>query len=331
MNRRYALAVLGGILMLVQTRPTKGQAASKTRRIGVLHSDVRLDDESYKADMEPLWARLADFGWIEGKNLLVVRRSGLGDNELLGRCARELVRLNVELILTTGVRPTVAAKEATTTIPIVMLGGDPVAGGIVASLARPGANITGFSNSPIEVQAKELALLREMLPDLERVAVIFDPTNVHWKTLRKDVQRIYESQSVQPLFVEAASGQIESAVLEAKRQRAQALMAINEGLWGTNQELLVRAAQTHSLPLFANSCVWVQSGALLSFEGDPDDSESFRAIAYLINKILRGANPADLPFQQPTKFSLCINQKTATFLGLAVPKSLLLRADRVIQ
>ena len=333
MNRRDILALFGGTLLLADSLNTDAQDTKGVRRIGVLHSDTRVDDASWLNTFAPLLAQLRERGWVYGRNLLIERRSGGGNVDLLRQSAEELVRLNVELIVTTGTPPTVAAKNATTRIPILMIGRDPVSTGLVTSLGKPGGNITGFSNYLPELEGKLLALLRELVPGMQRVGVPFNPANVYWEMTRSERLRTYQSLGIQPIFVEvAAASQIESAVGEARRRRAQALAPDIEGIWQEgNYEALIRAAQRHSLPVAAQDIQWVEAGALLSLDADPDGTEGYRAIAYMVDKILRGAKPADLPIQQPTKFALYLNIKTAKTHGLTIPQSLLLRADRVFQ
>ncbi len=332
MYRRDFLSLLGGTLLMSVAFGAKAQNVRGVRRIGMLHSDSPVDDASWRLQQAPLLAQLRERGWTEGQNLVIDRRTGGGNVKRLQQAADELVRLDVELIITTGTPPTVAAKKATTRIPIVMVGADPVMAGLVASLARPGGNITGFSNYPPELEGKLLTLLRELVPDLVRVGVPFNPTNVYWNITRDERLRVYQSLGIQPIFVEVSgANQIESAIGEARRQRAQVLAPGNEGFWEGKMELLIGAALRHRLALAAQGADWAEAGALLSLDADPDGTEAARAIAYLADKILRGAKPADLAFQQATNVALYINRKTAKALGLAVPQSLLARADRIIQ
>ncbi|HQR10582.1 MAG TPA: ABC transporter substrate-binding protein [Casimicrobiaceae bacterium] len=328
MNRREILAYLGAALLHAVSRGAHAQVDKGVHRIGVLQSDSPVDDPA----LRPLFEDLRELGWIDGHNLIVERRSARGDTKLLQQYAEEFVRMNVEVIVTTGTPPTVAARKATARIPIVMQGADPVSTGLVSSLGRPGGNITGFSNDPAELEGKLLALLRELMPGLERVGVVFNPANVYWDVTRDKRRREYQSLGIQPIFLEVtAAGQIEDVVIEAQRRRAQALAIGNEGFWENKRDLLMRVVQRQAIPLVTNDSNWAEAGALLTLEADADGSEGNRALAYLVDRILRGAKPADLPIQQPQKFLFCINLKTAKALGLTVPKSLLSRADRVIQ
>jgi putative ABC transport system substrate-binding protein len=267
---------------------------------------------------------------VEGRNLLVERRYAERD-ELLRPIAEELVRLKVELIVTWGTTATLAAKNATTTIPIIMFSaGDPVHNGLVASLARPGGNVTGFSIVAPEIDAKSLALLRELLPGLQRVGVLENSTNPYFRAVRKEFEQACRSLGLQPIIIEvAAAGELESALAETARRRAQALFVQGDGLFTHNRVPLMSAALRYALPTLAGHKLMLEAGALI-FYGHSEAEQRQRNAAF-IDRILRGAKPADLPIEQPTKFELVINLKTAKALGITVPQSLLLRADEVIQ
>ena len=279
-------------------------------------------------------APLRDLGWIEGRNLLVERRYANNRSELLFPLAEELVRLQVELIVTEGTPATLAAKSATNTIPIVIRSsGDPVSMGLVASLAHPGGNITGYSIVGPEIDMKGIALLRELLPGLQRVAVLANPTSSFYsfyRAQRKAVEQACRSIGIEPIFVEVtAKSELETAVAEAARLRAQALIVENDRLFIDNHVEVMRAALKHALPTKAQGKEWLEAGAVISF--DFSLAELRRRGAAFIDKILRGAKPRDLPIEQPTQFVLGINLRTAKQLGITVPQSLLLRADEVIQ
>jgi putative ABC transport system substrate-binding protein len=278
-----------------------------------------------------MWAPARELGWIEGQNLIVERRYAQGKAELLKSYAEELVRLNVELIVTNGTAATIAAKNATTRIPIVVYSaGDPVLSGLVASLARPGGNITGYSIVARELDAKRLELLQELLPTAQRVAVLIDPTNPYNEIAREDRERVYRSLGMQPIFVgAAAASELENAVSEAARRRAQALIVPVDNLFWSSRVLLMRTALEHRLPTIVGHRDILEAGGLLSLA--IDESEQFQVLAYFVDRILRGAKPADLPVQQPRKLLLSVNLKTAKALGITIPQSLLLRADEVTQ
>jgi putative ABC transport system substrate-binding protein len=237
----------------------------------------------------------------------------------------------VEIIVTAGTPATLAAKSATTTIPIIIYSaGDPVRTGLVASLARPGGNITGYSIVSPELDAKRLALLRELLPSLQRVGVLELSTNPYHRAVRKEFEQACKALGIQPIFVEvAAAGELENAIAELAGRRAQALFVQSDGLFEDNRVPLMSAALRYALPTFAAGKAMLEAGALISYI--KSSAEGRQRNAAFIDRILRGAKPADLPIEQPTKFELVINLKAATALGITVPQTLLLRADEVIQ
>ena len=254
---------------------------------------------------------MRELGWVEGQNLLVERR-WTADSEKLRSIAEELVRLNVELILTHGTAATVAAKSATTRIPIVFAASfDPIRYGLVEDLAKPGGNVTGYSNVSTDQNTKLIAILRELLPSARRVGVLIHPPN---PMFREEYVRACRLFGLEPVVFEVASVSArENAVAEATRQRVNALL-VSGGTSSSEDAALMRAAIEHSLPTVARGTEWVENGALVSLMADR--TEQFHKIAYYVDKILRGAKPGDLPVQQPTKFVLSINLKTAKALGL---------------
>jgi putative ABC transport system substrate-binding protein len=329
MNRRGALAMLGGTLVLGGTLGARAQPATNVRRIGILWPG---DGATHTAEIHTLLASVRALGWIEGHNLVVENRYARGKPELLRQYAEELVRLNVEIIGTMGTPATIAAKNATTRIPIVIMSaGDPVGAGLVASLAKPGGNITGFSNGDPELYAKRLELLREVLPTAQRIGGLEDPSYSYFLGMtREERERRFRSLGMQPIIVEvAAASELENAVAEVARRRAQALMVADVTMFYSNRVLLMRAALRHALPTIVPGRDYVEAGGLLSL--DFDYAENDRIIAYFVDKILRGAKPADLPVQQPSRFVTSINLKTAKALGLTIPQSVVQRADEVIQ
>jgi putative ABC transport system substrate-binding protein len=327
MNRRGALAMLGGTLFLAQTVGTKAEAAKSVRHIGSLG----LGSMPNPAYLQQMWGPTRELGWIEGQNLIVDRRYAGGNAELLRPIAEELVRLNVELIVTNGTDAALAAKSATTRIPIVMFSvGDPVRSGLVASLGRPGGNITGYSIVAPELDAKRLSLLRELLPTTQRVAVLVNPANSYSKITREELERVCRSFRMQPIFVGAAeTNELANAVAEASRRRAEALIVTAENVFWSNRVLLMRTALEHRLPTIVGDREILEAGGLLSLAHDA--AEQYRALAYFLDRILRGAKPADLPVQQPSRLLLSLNLKTAKALGITIPQSLRARADEVIE
>jgi putative ABC transport system substrate-binding protein len=323
MNRREALVILGGSPLLARSLVANSQSGKHRRRVGTLGLGPPLSAE----DIEHGWAPARKLGWIEGQNLLVERRYADGNEKLLRSYAQELVALDVEVILTNGTSAAIAAKDSTTRIPIIMISsGDPVRAGLVASLPKPGGNITGFSIVSTELDAKRLALLREVLPAARRVGVLANPLNSTFEIGRKERERVYSLLGLQPIVVNAATpSELKSAIAEAARLKAEALHVPLDRMFSTNAALIMEASLRAGLPTFVSDNDLVQDGGLVSLS--IDDEEVFQALAYFLDKVLRGAKPADLPVQQPTKFIVSVNLKTAKALGITIPQSLLARAN----
>ena len=325
MSRRTFGQMLTGIVV---ASPSAAIAqVSKVRRVGVLEPGDEPDTPEWIwKQAEPLRA----LGWVEGKNLHVERRNGR--LEALQSLAEELVRARVEIIVTAGTAATLAAKRATTTIPIVFRSaGDPVLLGLVASLARPGGNVTGYSEANPEVTAKYLSVLKELLPRLQRIGVLWEAGDPYNPAARGQFEHVCQSLGLVPIIVEiGGAGEIGSAIAQLERQRAQALALQTGGFVWDHRFEIIDAATRHGLPTIADFGELVrQSGALIAYANSQVEEDRVRA--EYIDRILRGAKPADLPVQQPTKLELVINLKTARALGLTIPKELLLRADEVIQ
>ena len=327
MDRRSFICAFTTLLFLAGPLVARAQTVTTVRRIGWLLSGTQLSASELEEDIAPL----RELGWIEGRNLLVERRYANNRGELLLPLAEELVRLKVELIVTEGTVATLAVKSATNIIPIVIRSsGDPVSTGLVASLARPGGNITGYSVVGPETDAKSIGLLRELVPSMQRMGVLELSANPYYRVARKDFEEACRRAGIHPIFLEvAATAELESAVAEAVRQRAQALFVQNESLFFENRVEIARAALRHALPTLVPWKEFLEVGGLISYTFSW--AELRRRVAAFIDKILRGAKPRDLPIEQPTQFVLGINLRTAKELGITVPQSLLLRADEVIQ
>ena len=326
MDRRIFIAAVAGALLATPFAAT-AQQTGKVRRIGYLS----LETPWSSAEPEPRWEPLRTLGWVEGQNLVIERRYTSGAAELLQPMAAELVRLKVELIVANGTIASLAAKSVTTSVPIVISrSGDPVGTGLVASLARPGGNITGNSTVAPEMGRKRLELLRQLLPGATRFGELADPNNPVTRKGRGEQEQTYRALGLQPIFVGAvAANELEGAVDEVVRQGGKALIVSSDPLMGQNMSQIKRAARKSSLPLVVEGKGWLDEGVLMSY--GPSEAELFDQVAELVDKILKGAKPSDLPVQQPTKFELVINLRTARALGITVPRSLLLRADDVIQ
>ena len=304
----------------------RAQTGTVMRRVGLLSIGSMETEEERRELMIPM----RELGWIEGRNLTVERRFANLQVDPLRPYAEELVRLKVEVILTFGTEAAFAAKNATTSIPIVLSSaGDPVGTGLVASLARPGGNITGYSIVSSEIEAKRAALIHELLPAAQRIALVVDPSNRISGALRKRADEAFRSLGVQPIFIEATlEQQLLGVPAEAVRERAQAL-AMPTGITRASARRLMQSAIGYRLPIVVPDRDLLEAGALMAFYANTDDRG--RRVAAIVDKILRGAKPADIPIEQPTRFTLLINLKTAKALGISVPQSLLLRADDVIQ
>jgi len=283
MNRRDILTLLGGTLVLGGTLCTKVQSAPTVRRIGVLSAGALLT----QADFETESAALRAFGWVEGQNLLIERRDAKRV-ELLRALAEELVRLKVEIIVTWGTPAALAAKSPTTSIPIVIGGAsDPVRSGLVASYARPGGNITGYSIAGPETEAKRLSLLRELLPDLQRVGVLGTPADRIVHAERNELEQACQSLGLQPIIIEvAAADELEKAIAEMVRQRVRALYVQSDPLFVDNRVLLMSAALRYKLPTIADDTAMADAGALIVFTNS--DAEVNQRWAAFVDRILRG-------------------------------------------
>jgi putative ABC transport system substrate-binding protein len=274
---------------------------------------------------------LSELGWVEGKNIVIEWRFSEGSGERFGDLAAELVHLKVDLIVATAAPATYAAKQATTTIPIVgIVLTDPVGQGFAASLVRPGGNVTGLASLFPELAAKRLELLRETLPGVSRVAVLWNaanPGNAHQFEATKVAARTM-SLRLQSVEVRGPDD-FQSALAAMTRARPEALLILADPLILAYRTQIVDFAARRRLPTMHPFRESVEVGGLMAYSVDLPDM--YRRAATYVDKILRGAKPADLPIEQPTKFEFVINMKAAQVLGLAIPQSILLRADRVVE
>jgi putative ABC transport system substrate-binding protein len=325
-NRKVFIGA-AAIGLICTTLAVTAQQAGPIHRIGWLFNDPpRTEDEISKGYPE----HLRTIGWIEGKNLVVERRYTGGRSDHLKALAEELTRLKVEVIVAEGTLAGLAAKNATRTIPIVVVrSADPVRAGLVASLAHPGGNVTGTSTMGPDLYQKRVQLLHELLPGALRVGELLTANPID-RIARLEYEQAYRPYGIQPIFIEVTQrGELEAAVEEMARRGAQALRVSPEPLLFSNFPLILRAARKNSLPIIVEERVALEAGALISFGAD--DRELNRQVALIVDKILGGTRPADIPVRQPTKFELLINLRTAKTLGITVPQALLLRADEVIQ
>jgi putative ABC transport system substrate-binding protein len=328
-NRRKLLVVLGAGALAVPLS-SFAQQQRKVWRVGFL--SPRRRPASLDTDYFGAFPRgMRDLGYVEGKNLVIEWRFADGKFEHLPGLAAELVRLKVDVIVTAGPPAIVAAQKATTTIPIVIVTSiDPVDAGLVKSLARPGGNITGISNLSGEVSPKHLELLLTMVPKLSRVAVLVNPANSAHATMLKNVQAAAQKAHVKVLPVEARTLQeIETAFSVMTKENAGAIIVGLDPFFNQQVRQIAELAAKHRLPSISAYAVYAEGGGLMSYGSSLTDN--FRRAATYVDKILKGANPGDLPVEQPTQFELFINRKTAKALGLTIPQSLLISTGKVIE
>jgi len=309
----------------------EGQQAAKVPRIGYLALNPGTSPHLREAFLQGL----RDLGYVEGRNVVIEYRSAEGKPERFPALAAELVALKVDVIVTGGGTPTaLAAKQATRTIPIVFASaGDPVADGLITSLARPGGNITGSSNLTPELVGKCLEQLKQAVPGVSRVAFLWQPGGAGEgteKDMLKRAEVAARALGVRPQFVEARGpADFDRAFSEMTRARAGALTVLVGAMFIVAQRRLVDLAAKNRLPALYGLREYVDAGGFMSY--GPNVADLFRRTATYVDKILKGAKPGDLPVEQPTKFELVINLKTAKALGLTIPPSLLQRADQVIE
>jgi putative tryptophan/tyrosine transport system substrate-binding protein len=274
---------------------------------------------------------LHEHGYVEGKSIVIEYRSAEGNPDRLPQLASDLVRLKVNCIVVVGGEATVAAKNATTVIPIVMAGAsDPVGTGLVASLARPGGNITGLTAFGPESSGKRLELLKEVVPGLSRVAVVAYNANPAYKLQLREVEGAAQALKLQLQVLEVREpNDFDGVFGAAKKGRAGAVNILTSAFLAAHRKELLDSAEKSGLPVIYASTGFVEAGGLMSYGSSLVDN--YRRAAYYVDKILKGAKPADLPVEQPTKFELAINLKTAKQIGLTIPQSVLYQADRVIR
>jgi putative tryptophan/tyrosine transport system substrate-binding protein len=307
----------------------EAQQPKKVPRIGYLSA---LDPARESARAEAIRLGLRELGYIEGQNIAIEYRYAEGKPDRFPELAAELVRLKVDIIVVAGNAPIRAAKNATKTIPILMAGGsDPVEAGLVESLARPGGNLTGLTSLDRELGGKRLELLKEAVPKVARVAVLYYPANPRQVREVKEVLPVTARAlglTIQPWPVRGADG-FEKVFGEQSKERPDGLSVIGGALMNANQKRIAGFALKNRLPSMYPYRQFVDVGGLISYGAD--NADSYRRVAYFVDRILKGAKPADLPVEQPTKFELVINLKTAKQIGLTIPQSLLYRADKVIK
>jgi putative tryptophan/tyrosine transport system substrate-binding protein len=327
MKKAGVSSILIAVTLLAVAVIAEAQQPAKIPRIGYF-GGVSLSANTHR--QEAFRQGLRDLGYVEGKNIVIEWRSANEKLDRLPALVAELLRLKVDIIVTGGPSATRAAKEATSTIPIVIANDpDPVASGIVASLARPGGNITGLSNFALELNGKRLEILREIVPKLSRVAVLSSSTSPGVEQVR-ELELAAKAFAVKLQFLGVQSAQdVGTAFRAASKGQAQALLALGSSILVSQRSQIIDLAVKNRLPTIFPEGRYVEAGGLMYYGVNILDLD--RRAAIYVDKILKGAKPADLPVEQPTKFEFIINLKAAKQIGLTIPPNVLARADKVIK
>jgi putative ABC transport system substrate-binding protein len=327
-TRRTLILVAAAWPALAWVGAVRAQAPAKAPRIGFLSplspSDAVLWHQAFRLG-------LRDLGWVEGKNISIEYRYAEGKSDRIPDLAADLVRLKVDVIVASSTSAALPAQKATRVIPIVIAAaGDPVALGLVESLARPSGNVTGLSQMTVELVGKRLELLKEIIPKLSRVAVLWNPqaatSTLNWKEIQLPARQL--GLQLHSLEVRSAND-FDKAFEDATRARAGALFIMADPVIITNLKRIAGLAAKSRLPSIHNYSEFVDAGGLVAY--GVDRADMFRRAATFVDKILKGAKPGDLPIERPTKFELVVNLKTAKALGITIPQSVRFRADRVIE
>jgi len=327
MKSKFHFLVLITILLI--TGLTHAQQPGKIFRIGFLDPT---NASGMAASVDAFRQELSKLGWIEGKNIAFEYRFAENKPERIPELAAELVRLKVDLIVTSGVPPALAAKKATSTIPIVASVTDPVALGLVASLARPGGNVTGLSTLATELNTKRLEILKDAVPKLDRVGLLKRSSGNPGEEQQLEELRVAASAltvKLEEIKTQLDAQGLESAFKTAKQKQVGAIMTTSLRVFFAERKPIVALAGKYRLPAIYGRKEYVDEGGLMSY--GPDNDDQYRKAAHYVDKILKGTKPADLPVQQATKFEFIINLKAAKQIGLAIPVRVLERADPVIR
>jgi len=327
MKKKITILALCALLLALSV-PAKAQQPKKVPRIGFL---AATKPAAVAARVEAFRQGLRELGYVEEKNIIVDYRYGEGKADRLPALAADLVRVKVDVIVSAGPAVTRPASEATKTIPIVMAqDGDPVASGFVASLARPGGNITGLATLAPELSGKQLELLKEIVPKLSRVAVIGSSIEPNNAQILKETELAAGAFKVKLQYLDVpSSNDIEMAFQAAAKGRADGVVLLGSVVFNAHRKQIVELAVKHRLPATYTRPEFVEEGGLMTY--GPSINDLFRRAATYVDKILKGAKPADLPVEQPKKFEFIINLKTAKQIGLTISPNVLARADRVIR
>jgi len=325
MKKKISVPTLCAMLLALSFA-AEAQQPAKIPRIGFLITGT---STTYAPGIEAFHQGLREFGYIEGKTIIIEYRYAEGRSERLSELAQELVRLKVDVIVAPGTPGVQAAKQATKTIPIIFPGvADPVAFGFVASLARPGGSITGLTNFSPELSGKRVELLKEALPWISRLAVLRDPRQPPDSFKETQIAAQSLALKVQSLEIQNATD-VETAFSQMSQERADAFITLPHAVVSFHQKRILELAGKGRLPSTHQDRLWAEAGGLMSY--GPDTIYIYRRAARYVDKILKGAKASDLPVEQPTKFELVINLKTAKQIGLTIPPNVLARADKVIR
>jgi putative ABC transport system substrate-binding protein len=322
------LLILWAAILLLGLSSVGAQQPKKIPRLGVISGGSALTDAHYH---QAFLQGLSELGYVKDKTVLIEDRYAEGNRTRFSEFASEMVGLRADVIVVGGATGVREAKNATSTIPIVMSNvSDPVELGFVKSLSRPGGNVTGLSTQAPELSGKRLELLKEIVPNLSRIAVLWQPGGPGSSLRAKETEAVARSLGIKTQMIEVkAPAELEGAFAEMKRRQAEALIPLRSPLIGNHADKIIELAAINRLPAIYDEREFIENGGLIFY--GPDHNHLFRRAAVFVDKILKGAKPAELPVEQPTKFELIINLKTAKQIGLIIPPNVLARADRVIR
>ena len=327
MTRRLVLGALGAGAFIAGSRLAIGQQQTKIARIGILYFGSAKDADPMAVAL--FRKRLAELGYVDGKTIVIEERFAEGNTTRLNELARDLVASKPDIIVTPSVAPTIAARQATTTIPIVMVhAGNPIGAGLISSLARPAGNVTGTTN--MLLGGKQVEAIRELVPRVTKLGILINPKNVGTAVVLANMTDAARNFGIRLVVAEVTRAEdFPNAFTALRNARLDGLLVMVEAVIATNRAQVLDFAASNRLPAAYDSAEIVREGGLISY--GPLLLEQYALAAVYVDKILKGAKPGDLPVQQPTKFELIINLQTAKALGLTIPQSLLLRADEVIR
>jgi putative ABC transport system substrate-binding protein len=327
MKRRIIVALLA-IFLLTNVSYAQAQQSGKVARIGFLGNSTAALEANL---VGPFRDGLRDLGYVEGQNILIEYRWAEGKYERFPALLAELIAAKVEVIVTAGTPPTQAYQKAKTSIPLVMIAvGDPVGTGIIASLNRPGGNITGLTSISPELEGKRIELLREVIPKLSHIAVMWNPKNAFHAIENKEVESVAAALRLKVLYLAVETQeQLDNAFAQILKERPQALLVLADRVYLHNRARIMDFSVQHRLPGIYAYLELVEAGGLMSY--GPSYADMHRRAAAYVDKILKGAKPADLPVERPMKFELVVNLNAAKQIGVKIPPNVLARADRVIK